>query len=358
MNYAYWLSNIPGIGNRTIRRLIFKAGCAAEIYALKEQQLLKITGIGPEEAARILNSKNSNWESGYEDLCRREIFFLSEETEGFPEKLKNIPDAPYSIYVKGRLPDPKLKSAAIVGARMCSEYGHAMAKAVAKELAAHGVCVVSGMAKGIDTDGHVGALEAGGTTYAVLGCGIDVCYPAANRSLYDRIQKNGGILSEYPPGMQPHPGFFPARNRIISALSDVVVVVEAKERSGSLITADLALEQGKDIYAVPGRISDTLSAGCNALIGQGAGIIVTPFDFVKQLGLSKGIEAHQENFHELLLEKDERLVYSCVDLRPKSMEELLMMTGFEMPQISDVLAKLKAKELVAETFKNCYIRNV
>lgn len=358
MNYAYWLANIPEIGNRTIYRLLSQAGSAEELYSLSESQLNKLKGIGTKEIENIQKSKAFEWEKEYDRICGEGIIFLSAEEARFPEKLKRIANPPYALYVKGRLPEPEKKSVAIVGARMCSEYGYAVAKELGRKLAVYGVQVISGMAKGIDSAGQWGALEKNGGTFAVLGCGVDICYPSSGRNLYHRILERGGILSEYAPGMKPHPGFFPCRNRLISGLSDVVVVVEAKERSGSLITADLALEQGKDIYAVPGRISDPLSTGCNRLILQGAGILADLDEFLKELDLCTPMESYEENFKKLLLEKEESLVYSCLDLQPKSIEELLTQTGLSMTEMAVILANLVQKEFITEIFKNYYIRRI
>ena len=291
-------------------------------------------------------------------LKEKGIAFVTCETKMFPEALRNIADSPYGLYVKGRFPSFRGRTAAIIGARMCSEYGRAMAEELGRQLALHGVTIISGMAKGIDACGHLGALKAEGETYAVLGCGVDVCYPESNRALYERIQRSGGVLSEYPPGKNPEPWCFPARNRIISALSDIVIIVEAKERSGSLITADFALEQGKDVYAVPGRMTDALSKGCNYLIKQGAGIISDVEDFLKDLELCGNHTEFQENFNKFLLEKDESLVYSCVDLQPKSIETLIEQTGLSCQQIADILQSLVNKELIKENFKNYYIRTI
>lgn len=273
MNYAYWFSNIAGICNRTKNKLILAAGSAEELYFLPESQLKKIPDVETEVLDRLIQARKKETQPAYEKLCEAGIAFFSLEDTAYPEKLRGIPDPPYALYVKGRLPDEVQKSVAVVGARMCSEYGRAAALQLARRLAAQGICVVSGMARGIDTAGHMGALEADGITCAVLGCGVDICYPKSNTQLYHDILQKGCILSEYPPGTPPQPGLFPQRNRIISGLSDVVVVVEARERSGSLITADQALEQGRDVYAVPGRMYDSLSVGCNGLIRQGAGII-------------------------------------------------------------------------------------
>ncbi len=359
MKYQYWLSNIPGVGCKTIHRLLGQAGSAEEIYFLKKEQLEKLAGLSDRQVLAITERK-MDWdlEEKYAKLGENGTTFLSYEMDSYPEQLRNIVDAPYSLYVKGKLPDFSKKRVAIVGARMCSDYGKTMAERIAEKLACCGAEVISGMARGIDAYGHIGALKAGGDTFAVLGCGVNVCYPRTNQKLYESILTQGGIVSEYPPDTEPIAQLFPARNRIISALSDVVVVVEAKERSGSLITADFALEQGKDIYAVPGRSTDALSQGCNNLIRQGAGILNSVEDFAKDLELCMKVDAVQENFNKLLLEKDESLVYACLSLRPKSMEDLLKKTGFPMPQLADILQRLIQKDFITESFKNYYIRKI
>lgn len=359
MKYQYWLSNIPGVGCKTIHRLLGQAGSAEEIYFLKKEQLEKLAGLSDRQVLAITERK-MDWdlEEKYAKLGENGITFLSYEMDSYPEQLRNIVDAPYSLYVKGKLPDFSKKRVAIVGARMCSDYGKTMAERIAEKLAHCGAEVISGMARGIDAYGHIGALKAGGDTFAVLGCGVNVCYPRTNQKLYESILAQGGIISEYPPDTEPIAQLFPTRNRIISALSDVVVVVEAKERSGSLITADFALEQGKDIYAVPGRSTDALSQGCNNLIRQGAGILNSVEDFAKDLELCMKVDAVQENFNKLLLEKDESLVYACLSLRPKSMEDLLKKTEFPMPQLADILQRLIQKDFITESFKNYYIRKI
>jgi DNA processing protein len=213
------------------------------------------------------------------------------------------------------------------------------------------------MARGVDAAGHTGALISDGITIAVLGGGVDVVYPGENRHIYNEIiDKGGAIISEHIPGTKPLASYFPMRNRIISGLSDVVVVVEAKERSGSLITADYALEQGKDIYAVPGRITDSLSAGCNNLIHQGAGIITDIGGFIKELDLLPENTAEQMTLDKIFLEKEELLVYSGIDLRPKSIEDLLQKTGLSVPEMLQILLSLEQKGFITETFKNFYIR--
>ena len=171
----------------------------------------------------------------------------------------------------------------MIGARECSEYGIYVARNFAKELGAHGIPVISGMARGIDSISQEAALQGGGRTYAVLGCGVDICYPKSSRRLYERILEQGGILSTFPPGTEPMKRLFPERNRIVAGLADVILVVEARQKSGTFITVDMALEQGREVYAIPGRLTDRLSDGCNLLLQQGALIAVSPQDLLQHL---------------------------------------------------------------------------
>lgn len=358
MNYAYWFSNIPGIGIRSRNRILAAAESAEEVYHMTERSLQAIPGMTEKQIHAIKESKKRDCEASYGKLSEQGILFISREEGQFPERLRWIPDAPYCLYVKGKLPPAEKKAVAIVGARRCSAYGHAVAEKLGAQLAQNGVAVLSGMAQGIDGAGHRGALKGGGETYAVLGCGVDICYPGFHQKLYSDILEHGGIISEYPPGTPPLAQLFPARNRIISGLSDVVVIVEAKRRSGSLITADYALEQGKDIYAVPGRMYDELSGGCNRLIRQGAGMISDIEEFLEELGLCRQESGGERNFEKLLLAKDESMVYSCLSLRPKGMEKLLEETGFGMPQLAGILAELVQKGFIEETVKNYYIRKI
>lgn len=358
MNYPYWLSNIPGIGIRSRNRILLTVGSAEELYRLPEKQLGMIPGMTEKQVKAVLESRQKDYETSFCRLAEQKIRFISREEADFPEKLRQIPDAPYSLYIKGKLPSPEKKTVAVVGARHCSAYGKTVAEKIGKRLAECGAAVVSGMAQGIDEEGHWGAVKGAGETYAVLGCGVDVCYPRYQGKLYDNILNCGGIISEYAPGTPPFAQLFPARNRIISGLSDVVVVVEAKCRSGSLITADYALEQGKDIYAVPGRLYDALSEGCNGLIHQGAGVIFDVEEFLKELELCGDFSGKEENLRKLSLAKDESLVYSCLSLRPKGVEELLEETGLEMSQIAGALAGMVQKEFITETVKNYYIKKI
>ena len=284
------------------------------------------------------------------------IQYIPQEDVRYPARLRVLPGMPKGIYVLGRLPDDNRPSVAIVGARSSSAYGDGTARLFAGELAKAGVQIISGMAWGIDGKAHEGALERGGDTYAVLGSGVDVCYPAGHRRLYEKIPKNGGVLSEQPPGMPPKPGHFPARNRIISGLADLVLVVEARERSGSLITADLALEQGKDVFAVPGRLDDELSRGCLNLLKQGAGLADRPETTLECLGICPELKAEEVNEKKILLAKDENIVYSLIRLQPVRLEELTENTGFSVQKMMTVLVGLQLKGCIREVQKNYYVR--
>ena len=278
------------------------------------------------------------------------------EEQEYPQRLKYIKSPPKALYVKGKLPRPERLSVAIVGARQCSVYGRNMAREMGEALAREGVQIISGMASGIDGEAQKGALDAGGETYAVLGSGVDICYPRENFILYEKIQGQGGILSEQPPGTKPLPQYFPARNRIISGLSDVVLVIEAKEKSGSLITADMALEQGKDVYALPGPVNSNLSRGCNKLIKQGAGIVISVEDFMGELHISHQQKLENKEQNKILLEREEILVYTCLDLYPKSLETLARETALSISELMHIIFCLELKGYVQEISKNYYVK--
>ena len=276
----------------------------------------------------------------------------------YPEKLRQYEDMPGCLYVKGALPSGEKPAAAVVGARMCSAYGRIQAFRYARVLSEAGVQIISGLAWGIDSEGHKGALEGGTSTFAVLGNGVDICYPAGNRGLYQRIlRQGGGICSEYPPGARPRKYSFPARNRIISGLADLVLVVEAKEKSGSLITAQWALEQGKAVFALPGPVNEELSMGCHRLIYDGAGIAFSPEILLEELGINckKKIKSKQKN--ELGLASDLKLVYSCLDLRPKSRDQLSREAGFAPEKTGSILVELSILGLVREIGRHHYVRD-
>lgn len=287
-------------------------------------------------------NENGNGKKGG-DSCRKEgrneggneiwneIRVLMRQDAEYPQRLLKIPGPPKKLYVLGRVPSERILTVALIGARDCSEYGKYVASGLGAALGRRGIQVVSGMARGIDGISQEAALNAGGSSFGVLGCGVDICYPAGNRRIYDKLRLGGGLLSEYPPGTPPLPGHFPPRNRIVSGLADVVVVVEAREKSGTLITVDMALEQGREVYVVPGRMTDPLSAGCNRLLKLGAGLILSEEEFLEeliQIGKRQGLQAGNANGGNTSIESAKNLppelaaVYHALDFTPGSVEEI------------------------------------
>lgn len=291
--YACWLHQVAGLGNRTRRELIRYAGTAKAVYELPLQELKGL--LKGKKLQYMEQAKKNDVMEDYGKLLRAGIRFLPEFHPEYPQKLLRTEDAPYALYVLGGLPRETVPTVAVIGARECSEYGRYMAAVCGRELAESGVQVISGMARGIDGIAQSAALKAGGGVYAVLGCGVDVCYPAQNRVIYEQMKANGGVCSEYPPQTAARAQLFPPRNRIISGMADLVLIIEAREKSGTLITADMALEQGREVYAVPGRITDPLSAGCNRLLRQGAGIFSSVKELLEESGWLTDLARQKEN---------------------------------------------------------------
>ncbi len=280
--YAHWLFNIKGFGNTTLDKLLSTGLTCNEIFESEGREFKGI--LTAKQISEFDGSKRVwNFEKEEDKLAKKGIVFVPRVDPRFPEKLKNIPNAPFALYLKGELPNPDKPSVAIIGARMCSEYGRYMARNFGRGLALAGVQVISGMARGIDGISQKAALNAGGKSFGIVGSGVDVCYPEENRDIYDELCCNGGVISEFAPGIMPKASFFPMRNRIISGLADVVLVIEAREKSGTQITVDTALEQGKEVLAVPGRTTDRLSDGCNQMISQGAGVALDVQDVLDRI---------------------------------------------------------------------------
>ncbi len=278
---------------------------------------------------------------------KKEIRVIKKADTDYPDILRMYERMPGLLYVRGILPDPEKKSVAVVGARNCSAYGKKEAMRFAGVLAENGVQIISGMALGVDSWAHIGALEAGGITIAVLGSGIDVCYPVSHEELYWRIlESGGGILSEYGPGKPALPHHFPIRNRIISALADIVLVVEARKKSGSLITASYALEQGKSIYAVPGRNGDPLSEGCNLLIADGAGVAWEPEILLEELGIGcrkkKSDQKREKKGLSSKLQEDKEIacVFEILTSDYKNLSVLSAETGLQVSSVSRAVIQL------------------
>ena len=355
--YWLWISTIEYMHFEKLHKLIKIFGSVKNIYNADEKELLLKGKLSNQEIRELLESKKSFYpDECLEKLAKKNINFVCIEDEIYPAKLLPYSHKPYFLFYKGKLPDKEIPAVAMVGARACSGYGRNMAKKLGRELSQNGVQIISGMARGIDTYSGLGALEGKTPTFAVLGCGVDICYPAENIEIYEDILKNGGILSEYPPASRPLAWHFPMRNRIISGLSDKILVVEAKEKSGSLITVEWALEQGKDIMAVPGRVGDRLSSGCNRLIKSGAGIVISVEDVLeefKYIVFNRGSDTINQ---EKILEKDFLLLYSELSLQPKNIYELMDATGLEYERLVEMLLQLQLKGLIEQPSYNYYSR--
>lgn len=350
--YQYWLMNVKGLGKKSKLSLLQKLGSAEEIFAAGEKVMCAV--VGEAMTGKIWESKK-DWDilAEYEKLCEQKIKFTCYGDSDYPERLSEIPDAPFVLYYQGHLPSDEIPAVAIIGARACSEYGMYVAKEFGSKLAKMGIQIISGLAMGIDGVSQEAALLAGGESFGILGCGVDICYPKSNRHLYEKCKRQGGILSEYPPKTMPKAVFFPPRNRIISGLSDIVVVVEAREKSGTLITVDMALEQGREVLAVPGRITDSLSRGCNRLFRQGAGVAVSPLDIVEALShlrysfnieetaRDKGTKTalRQDSIYVKSLSSKERQVYEQLEILPQTAEEIWEKMGITLA-IQDVMGIL------------------
>jgi DNA processing protein len=327
----YMLNAINGLGKRKIHALLQEYKSASDILSISDKEADKI--FGPKTAESFKYAK-SHWdkEKEYNKMLDLGIRIIPYDDESFPNKLRTIPDPPSCIYVKGKLPDDNLPSVSIVGARMCSEYGRYVARQFGLELAQAGIQIISGMAMGVDGISQKAALKSGHPSYGVLGCSPEFCYPDTNQDIYDMLCKNGGIISEYMPGTMPQARLFPQRNRIISGLSDIVLVIEARKKSGTQITVDMALEQGKEIFAVPGRITDRLSDGCNDLIRQGAGIALAPEDIIscftgsiQESGICEHTDSSrssESNVRYQSLSPLEKSVLDAMDIYPISASEI------------------------------------
>lgn len=353
----FWLASLPTIGAIKIQELLKFFKTEEEIFKAEAKELRQVSRITEKDVECIVLNRNKDTiKRKYEKMCQQGNRIISVHDKAYPERLKNIDSYPYALFLRGKLPDEKKVSIAIVGARNCTAYGKEVARWYARELAKAGIQVISGMAYGVDSYAHKGAIEGNADTYAVLGCGIDICYPRENFELYMYMSKQGGVISEYGPGVPGRAFQFPLRNRIISGLSDGILVVEARERSGSLITADMALEQGKDIFAIPGRIGDKLSEGCMNLIKEGAIPTLSPTDIIENFHINMLSEQKRKRQEKVKLSANEQRVYDCVTLEEKHISTILDESNMIMAEAISLLVKLEMKGVIRQSVKNYYIR--
>lgn len=357
--YCYWLCNIKGIRREILKKLLMAFSSREEIHRAGKKELLHKFNLTEREAGLLFdNQYQERAGRELEEIKKHNISFLTIKEEEYPEKLKNIYDSPLLLYRKGKLPKEGKISIAIVGARDCSAYGREAAEYFGRELSRQGIQVISGLARGIDGWAHRGALKGGGETFGVLGCGINLCYPPEHKGLYEAMAAKGGILTEYGLDIKPYPGNFPVRNRIISGLSDGILVVEAREKSGSLITVEYALEQGKDVFVIPGRLCDALSRGCNRLLKAGAVPVTEPCDIFYYYGVDCKDFSRFVKKNENILEKEEEMVYSRLCLEPKHVSLIIEESGLSMQKVMEKLVSLDLKGYIKQPVKNYYIRSI
>lgn len=309
--YLLALSQAPGIGAKRFKVLLEHFKNAREVWSCPDQDLKQI--LEPtiyKNFSRFRSDIDPN--RLLENVLKKDIRVVAISDPNYPKLLKQIYDSPPVLYVRGQLKPEDSKALAVVGTRKVTSYGQQVTRMLVSELASYQLTIVSGLARGVDALAHKFALENGARTVAVLGCGVDIIYPAQNIALAKEIVKNGALISEYPPGTEPMPGFFPARNRIISGMSLGVLITEADEKSGSLITAASALEQNREVFAVPGPIYSKLSQGPTALIKQGAKLVSSASDIIDELKSIQKIRSRE-----------------AVNIRPESKEEETIMSLLE-----------------------------
>jgi DNA processing protein len=356
------LAMISGVGPRLRKALLERFGAAGAVLAAAPADLRRVPGIGAELARRIAAAKDAIDVQAELDLCAAHgITVLFDDGPGYPRMLREIFDPPGLLFVRGEILPPDALAVAIVGARHATHYGLAQAERLAGSLARAGLTVVSGLARGIDAAAHRGALAAGGRTLAVLGSGLLNLYPPEHVELADEVARHGAILSEASPDSPPIGGAFPQRNRIISGLSLGVLVVEASINSGALITARHAMEQGREVFAVPGRIDSRASHGCHRLIRDGAKLVETADDILEELGplVAPTQNAAGEAVHhpaELLLNEVEQQVLAAIGCEPTTIDAVVAGCGLPTGQVLATISVLEMRRLVRRLGGNLITR--
>ena len=351
-----WLTLValPGLGCTLIHRLLAAFGSPGQVLAAGKA-VARVDGVGGQLAAVFSSRKKLDqarcWaEAEYGRICRKNVHLLCYSDPDYPVQLRTIHDPPLLLYCQGNLQCLQEPSIAIVGSRAATSYGKRVSSMLAGQLARAGIVVVSGLALGIDGKAHAGVLAAGGTTIAVLGCGLDVVYPRSHAALYEQIRREGLLVSEYPLATRPEGFRFPARNRIISGLAAGVIVVEATCRSGSLITARMALEQGREVFAVPGRIDSKKSEGCHRLLRQGAHLAQSAKDVLDELQLAATM--HEPTVAppagQVSVSDTEQQLLACLDVYPVDIDELAVKSGFEPAVLHALLLHLELKGLIRQ----------
>ena len=319
LKFWVWLTEQNRLGGPARQALLEHFGSPEEVYYAEPGDLLQVEGITADQVQALENKSLDRAQSILEECARKDIFLLTAQDALYPQRLKNIYDPPLLLYGRGSMPLFDEEAAvAVVGTRSCSPYGIRTAERFGFEMSKQGGLVVSGLARGIDAASQLGALRAGGLTAAVLGCGVDVVYPPENDRLYEDVAASGVLLSEYPPGAEPFGWHFPARNRILSGLCLATLVVEAPEKSGALITAATALEQGRAVFAIPGPLDAEGSVGCNRLIRDGAGLATESWDILREYQSRYPHKLHPDGEKLPPLPKKSEIFYPERSKKPKA----------------------------------------
>ena len=360
--YSVALSLVPGVGSVTFKRLIECFKSAEAVLNTSLQELKEVEGLRVKTALAI---KNFNDEAVVEkrlwDAKKTGARILTLENKGYPINLFSIHNPPPVLYIKGEIRKEDRFSVAVVGSRFYSSYGEKAARSICRDLVSGGMTIISGMARGIDSFSHHEAIYNGGRTIAVLGNGIDIVYPWENRNLFDKISKNGAVITEFPVSTPPDSINFPKRNRIISGLSLGVVVVEAGIKSGSLITAGLALRQGRKVFSVPGPIGSTINRGTNKLIKDGAVLVESGHDIINTLSPqhrnTKKINIKDKNIVDVDLSKNAELIISTLTKGPLHIDTIVAESGLNVHEVSSTLLSLELNNLITQLPGKVFIVN-
>jgi len=350
MEHYYWfaLKSVPLIGNVTFLRLLAHFGTPERALAATARELSNVKGVSGAAAASLLSHDGNPFaQAECARLAQAGAVVVDILSECYPKLLMEIPDPPPYLYLAGELKGNE-PAVAIVGSRRASQYGLCTATRLARDLAASGVTVVSGMARGIDTAAHWGAVKQGGRSIAVLGCGIDVVYPPENGALFQAVADSGALVSEFPMGTAPLGENFPRRNRIISALSRGVVVVEAGEGSGSLITARYALEQGREVFAVPGNVNSSGSRGANGLIKEGAKLVERVEDILEELSLAPLEPTGNPGPPSFSLTPQEVELYALLSRGALQIDDIIVQSALTAGEVSATLLRLELKGAIMQ----------
>jgi DNA processing protein len=346
------LNMVSDIGSVRLAMLMEAFGSPENIFKASYERLMQIFGIGEEIATKITSFKQEDLEKEFALVKQHNLKIIAVYDNDYPENLKNIPGAPIVLYVRGKLREEDKLAIGIVGSRGASFYGLNNAQKFAYDLSQKGFTIVSGMARGIDTYAHRGALKAGGRTIAIMGSGFNHIYPEENKKLSEEIVENGAVISEFPVNTIPFKQNFPRRNRVISGLSLGVLVAEAARNSGALITADFALEQGREVFALPGKVDSNTSYGTNELIKQGAKLVTCADDIAEEFVFPK----ENSVSHNIGIKEEENELYGMISDESIQLDELVEKTSMDITRISDILLRLQLKKMIKQLPGRQFVR--